>query len=51
MSNELPEIASKARTRAIMETYGLTFKKSLGQNFLTDLNILKKIVAAAEVGE
>ncbi len=49
MSNELPEIASKARTRAIMETYGLTFKKSLGQNFLTDLNILKKIVAAAEV--
>lgn len=51
MSNELPEIASKTRTRAIMETYGLTFKKSLGQNFLTDLNILKKIVAAAEVGE
>ena len=51
MSNELLEIASKARTRAIMETYGLTFKKSLGQNFLTDLNILKKIVAAAEVGE
>ena len=51
MSNELPEIASKARTRAIMETYGLTFKKSLRQNFLTDLNILKKIVAAAEVGE
>ena len=51
MSNELPEIASKARTRAIMETYGLTFKKSLGQNFLTDLNILKKIVSAAEVGE
>ncbi|WP_334116456.1 16S rRNA (adenine(1518)-N(6)/adenine(1519)-N(6))-dimethyltransferase RsmA [Ligilactobacillus sp.] len=51
MSNELPEIASKARTRAIMETYGLTFKKSLGQNFLTDLNILKKIVAAAEVSE
>ena len=34
-----------------METYGLTFKKSLGQNFLTDLNILKKIVAAAEVSE
>lgn len=43
MSNELPEIASKARTRAIMETYGLTFKKSLGQNFLTDLNILKRL--------
>ncbi|KRN89401.1 16S rRNA (adenine(1518)-N(6)/adenine(1519)-N(6))-dimethyltransferase RsmA [Ligilactobacillus ceti] len=44
-----PEIGSPTRTRAIMETYGLAFKKSLGQNFLTDLNILKKIVAAADV--
>ena len=49
MSNEIPAIASPARTRAIMEAYGLTFKKSLGQNFLTDINILNKIVAAAEV--
>ena len=44
MANELPEIANPTRTRAIMETYGLTFKKSLGQNFLTDINILKNIV-------
>ncbi|MBM6772625.1 16S rRNA (adenine(1518)-N(6)/adenine(1519)-N(6))-dimethyltransferase RsmA [Ligilactobacillus agilis] len=51
MDNNLPEIASPTRTRAIMETYGLTFKKSLGQNFLTDINVLKKIVAAAEVNE
>lgn len=51
MNNNLPEIASPTRTRAIMETYGLTFKKSLGQNFLTDINVLKKIVAAAEVNE
>ncbi|GET18773.1 16S rRNA (adenine(1518)-N(6)/adenine(1519)-N(6))-dimethyltransferase RsmA [Ligilactobacillus agilis] len=51
MDNNLPEIASPTRTRAIMETYGLTFKKSLGQNFLTDINVLKKIVAAAEVSE
>lgn len=51
MNNHLPEIASPTRTRAIMETYGLTFKKSLGQNFLTDINVLKKIVAAAEVNE
>lgn len=51
MNNNLPEIASPTRTRAIMETYGLTFKKSLGQNFLTDINVLKKIVAAAEVSE
>jgi Dimethyladenosine transferase (rRNA methylation) len=40
--NERPEIGSGTRTKAIMETYGLTFKKSLGQNFLTDLNVLKK---------
>lgn len=51
MDNNLPEIASPTRTRAIMETYGLTFKKRLGQNFLTDINVLKKIVAAAEVSE
>lgn len=51
MDNNLPEIASPTRTRAIMETYGLTFKKSLGQNFLTDINVLKKIVAVAEVSE
>lgn len=50
MVNEIPEIASPTRTRAIMETYGLTFKKSLGQNFLTDINILKNIVSAAQVG-
>ncbi len=47
--NERPEIGSGTRTKAIMETYGLTFKKSLGQNFLTDLNVLKKIVTAADV--
>lgn len=50
MVNEIPEIASPTRTKAIMETYGLTFKKSLGQNFLTDINILKNIVSAAQVG-
>ncbi|MCP0887274.1 16S rRNA (adenine(1518)-N(6)/adenine(1519)-N(6))-dimethyltransferase RsmA [Ligilactobacillus sp. WILCCON 0076] len=49
MANEIPEIASPTRTKAIMEAYGLTFKKSLGQNFLTDINVLKKIVSAAQV--
>lgn len=50
-NDDRPEIASPVRTRAIMETYGLNFKKSLGQNFLTDVNILKKIVNAAELDE
>lgn len=32
-----------------MEKYGIRTKKSFGQNFLTDLNVLKKIVAAAAI--
>ena len=48
MANEI-EIANPTRTRAIMETYDLNFKKSLGQNFLTDINVLHKIVDAAEI--
>lgn len=42
-------IAAPTRTRAIMAAHGLTFKKSLGQNFLTDINVLTKIVNAAAV--
>ncbi|SEQ10051.1 16S rRNA (adenine(1518)-N(6)/adenine(1519)-N(6))-dimethyltransferase RsmA [Piscibacillus halophilus] len=44
-------IATITRTKAIMEKYGLGFKKSLGQNFLVDANVLKKIVAKAGVDE
>lgn len=36
-------------TRAILERHGFTFKKSFGQNFLTDTNILQKIVDTAEI--
>ncbi|WP_243198236.1 16S rRNA (adenine(1518)-N(6)/adenine(1519)-N(6))-dimethyltransferase RsmA [Weissella diestrammenae] len=32
-----------------MNQYGINTKKSLGQNFLTDMNILHQIVAAGEV--
>ncbi|MBB1079017.1 16S rRNA (adenine(1518)-N(6)/adenine(1519)-N(6))-dimethyltransferase RsmA [Limosilactobacillus sp. STM2_1] len=48
MSNS-PEIGSRARTHAIMEKYGIRTKKSFGQNFLTDLNVLKNIVKAADI--
>ncbi|MCH5385240.1 16S rRNA (adenine(1518)-N(6)/adenine(1519)-N(6))-dimethyltransferase [Limosilactobacillus reuteri] len=48
MSNS-PEIGSRTRTRAIMEKYGIRTKKSFGQNFLTDLNVLKNIVGAADI--
>ncbi|HGI1984537.1 TPA: 16S rRNA (adenine(1518)-N(6)/adenine(1519)-N(6))-dimethyltransferase RsmA [Streptococcus agalactiae] len=42
-------IADKTVTRAILERHGFTFKKSFGQNFLTDTNILQKIVDMAEI--
>ncbi|MCH4124175.1 MAG: 16S rRNA (adenine(1518)-N(6)/adenine(1519)-N(6))-dimethyltransferase RsmA [Levilactobacillus sp.] len=49
MKNEVPEIGSPARTKAILNRYHLVAKKSLGQNFLSDLNILRNIVAAGDV--
>lgn len=45
------DIATPVRTRAILEKYGFSFKKSLGQNFLIDTNILRKIVDFADIGE
>lgn len=46
---DYPDIATPLRTQAIMNQYGINTKKSLGQNFLTDLNILKQIVQAGNV--
>ncbi|BAU26204.1 16S rRNA (adenine1518-N6/adenine1519-N6)-dimethyltransferase [Aneurinibacillus soli] len=43
------DIATPKRTKEILQKYGFSFKKSLGQNFLIDLNILSKIVGAAEL--
>jgi len=43
------EIAVPSKTKEILARHGFTLKKSLGQNFLTDPNILHKIVAAAEI--
>lgn len=45
------DIATPARTRAILDKYGFSFKKSLGQNFLIDTNILRNIVDHAELTE
>ncbi|HEL0414930.1 TPA: 16S rRNA (adenine(1518)-N(6)/adenine(1519)-N(6))-dimethyltransferase RsmA [Streptococcus equi subsp. zooepidemicus] len=42
-------IADYSVTKAILDRYGFTFKKSFGQNFLTDTNILQKIVDTAEI--
>ncbi len=40
-------VASLWKTRELIQRYGLTLKKSLGQNFLVDSNILEKIVDSA----
>ncbi|MFC4811888.1 16S rRNA (adenine(1518)-N(6)/adenine(1519)-N(6))-dimethyltransferase RsmA [Paenibacillus sp. GCM10023250] len=45
------DVGSPRRTKDIIAKYGFTFKKSLGQNFLIDQNILRKIVGAAELDE
>lgn len=45
------DIATPVRTKDILKKYGFSFKKSLGQNFLIDTNILKKIVSFANLEE
>lgn len=44
-------IATPHRTKEILQAYDFSFKKSLGQNFLIDLNILHQIVSHAEIDE
>ncbi|QAY67469.1 16S rRNA (adenine(1518)-N(6)/adenine(1519)-N(6))-dimethyltransferase RsmA [Paenibacillus protaetiae] len=43
------DVGTPRRTKEIIAKYGFSFKKSLGQNFLIDQNILNKIVEAAEL--
>lgn len=43
------EIAVPAKTKEILARHGFTLKKSLGQNFLTEPNILHKIVEVADI--
>ncbi|WP_058300447.1 16S rRNA (adenine(1518)-N(6)/adenine(1519)-N(6))-dimethyltransferase RsmA [Gorillibacterium timonense] len=49
MSEQRPDIATPKRTQEIVRRHGITMKKSLGQNFLIDRNVLAKIVGAAEL--
>lgn len=44
-------IATPIRTKEILKKYNLKAKKSLGQNFIIDTNILENIVDAGEVDE
>lgn len=43
------DIATPIRTKEILKKYGFSFKKSLGQNFLIDPNILRNIVSHAHL--
>ncbi|WP_102693392.1 16S rRNA (adenine(1518)-N(6)/adenine(1519)-N(6))-dimethyltransferase RsmA [Rummeliibacillus pycnus] len=43
------DIATPLRTQEILKKYGFSFKKSLGQNFLIDPNILRNIVSYADL--
>ena len=43
------DIATPIRTQEILKKYGFSFKKSLGQNFLIDPNILRNIVSHANL--
>lgn len=45
------DIATPIRTQEILKKYGFSFKKSLGQNFLIDPNILRNIVSHANLTE
>lgn len=44
-------IATPRRTTEILQAYNFSFKKSLGQNFIIDVNILKKIIEHAEINK
>ncbi|WP_404962667.1 16S rRNA (adenine(1518)-N(6)/adenine(1519)-N(6))-dimethyltransferase RsmA [Staphylococcus pseudintermedius] len=43
------DIATPSRTRALLNQYGFNFKKSLGQNFLIDVNIINHIIDASGI--
>lgn len=45
------DIATPSRTKEILEAYGLSAKKSLGQNFVIDTNILNNMIAAGHIDE
>lgn len=45
------DIATPSRTAEIVKKYGLSMKKSLGQNFLIEPNILTKIIDVSELNK
>lgn len=46
---EYNDIATPTRTKQLLDQYGFKFKKSLGQNFLVDINVIRNIIEAAGI--
>ncbi len=49
MKDKMRDISSPAAVRALLKERGLSPNKQLGQNFLCDANVIKKIADAAGV--
>lgn len=49
MGQDERKIASYSRTMEMLQESGITLKKSLGQNFLIDYNVIQNIVRSAEI--
>jgi 16S rRNA (adenine1518-N6/adenine1519-N6)-dimethyltransferase len=45
----MPDLASPAKTIAILKKHNFSIRKKYGQNFLIDRHILEKIIIAAEI--
>ncbi|MFC3419263.1 16S rRNA (adenine(1518)-N(6)/adenine(1519)-N(6))-dimethyltransferase RsmA [Salinicoccus hispanicus] len=45
----MKDIATVGRTKQILKDHGFTFKKSLGQNFLIDLNVIREVLDKANI--
>lgn len=43
------QIATPVRTKQLLDKYGFSFKKSLGQNFLVDTNVIDNIITASGI--
>jgi len=47
---KLPNVTSPREAALLLQQYGLSPRRSRGQNFLVDANVARKIVAAADTG-
>lgn len=47
----MKHIATIGRTKEILDKHHFTFKKSLGQNFLIDSNVIKEVIHKADINK